>query len=145
MLNSPHADHAGVSTLFGAAEFRHWSSRCPKLIGRIKSCNNCIKAVDEWLQAYTALGAEVLLRLISKMEIDSIMWAFEKKVATRTNHGTIEKVMVAVMREAKTLYPSLPDMHMIKVIAQDEQSKRISSRANLLAQTPKDGCMPMKC
>ena len=141
MLNSPNADHAGFSTLFGAAEFRQLSSRCPKLIGRIKLCNNYIKAVDEWLQAYTELAAEVLLRLISKMEVDAIMWAFSKKVVTRTNHDSIEKVMVAVMDEAKTLYPSMPEMPMFKALAQDEKVKRISSRANLLAKTPKDGCI----
>ena len=145
MLNSPNADHAGFSTLFGAAEFRHLSSRCPKLIGRIKSCNNCGKAVDKWLRAYTDLGAKVLLRLISKMEVDAIVWAFSKKVVTRTNHDSIAKVIVAVMREAKTLYPSLPEMHMIKVIAQDEQSKRISSRQTCWPKLPKMAVLPMKC
>ena len=74
MLNSPHADHVGFSTLFGPAEFRQLAVKEPKLLAKITLCNDHIKAVDKWLRAYAStLPPEVLLRLISKMEVDAIM------------------------------------------------------------------------
>ena len=108
-------------------------------------CNNYIKAVDEWLRAYADVAPEVFLRLISKMEVDAIMWAFSKKVVTRTNHDSIEKVMVAVMDEAKTLYPSMPEMPMLKALAQDENVKRTYHVQTCWTKLLKTAVLPMKC
>ena len=143
MLNSPWADHVGFSTLFGTAEFRQLAFREPKLLAKITLCNDHIKAVDKWLRAYaSSLPPEVQLRLISKMEVDSIMWAFSKKVVTRVHYDSIEKVMVAVMNEAKALCPSMPEMPMLKAVVLDDKVKRTSSHATLLKTIPDDGCVP---
>ena len=119
MLNSPSADHVGFSTLFGHAELCQLARREPKLTAKIRSCNDHFRQFDEVLRAYTKLSPEVLLRLVSKMEVDAIMWAFGKKVATRVNHDSIENIMAAIMKDAKALDNKLPDVPRLKGVMRD--------------------------
>ena len=67
------------------------------------------------------------------------MWAFNKKVVTRVAHGSLERIMVVVLSEAKALAPNTPEHPVLKAAALAE---RTSSRATLLGKKPEDGCIP---
>ena len=124
MLNSPVADYTGWCTLFSSADFNNMKGRPPAFLDKLTKANDAITQVDCFLRAYGNFSPEALQKLISKIEVDAVMWLFQKKAAARTFYAEIIDVMAACIDSAKKEDHKLPDMPLLKQLQTQKHKKR---------------------
>lgn len=143
MLNSPTADQGGYCNLFSISELRQLSQRDAKLLPKQKEVHDAIITLENHFKAYGTFSAVQFTKLISVFEVRCIMFAFNKKVASRASYESIKDIMLSVIQEARLVDSKLPNLQML---AESDASKRRKIDSTALRQVGKvsDGELEVK-
>ncbi len=131
MLQSPTANQGGFSDLFTSTDLNRLKTRDNQLMARVKDAEKSIEMMFTFLKAFGKFSPKESDKLCNMMEVRAIMHAWNKKAGTRASYSSQAEVMQSVIVEARSLYPSLPDMPMLGEIAK-KKGQDSSSASNII-------------
>ena len=107
MLTSPDADSTGHCVLFSAADF---STIQPKGKFRKIAQEVCawLENAEKFIVAYGQFNSLDRMKILSDMEVRSVMFVHHKKAPTRISYQSLIHIVEAMYNDAKGIDPKLP-------------------------------------